>query len=168
MMNRSILKFAGAALLMAAPIAPVLAQQAPAINVGMQVVDTANAAVGQIIALRDGTVTLKTDRHEIPLPATSFALRDGKLFFAMTRAQVNAEYEKALADAEASLAVGATVKGLGGTPVGTIESIDDQNVLIKLTTGQSVQLPRNGIAGGADGAVIGITAADLAAKVSNN
>ena len=168
MMNRSILKIAGAAFLMAVPIAPALAQQAPAINVGMQVVDTANGAVGQIVAMRDGTVTLKTDRHEIPLPATSFALRDGKLFFAMTRDQVNAEYEKALAEAQASLVVGAAVKGLGGTPVGTIESIDDQNVLIKLTSGQSVQLPRNGIAGRPDGAVIGISAADLAKKVSSN
>ncbi len=168
MMNRSILKLAGAALLASAPLVPAIAQQAPAITVGMQVVDTANAAVGQIVAMRDGTVTLKTDRHEIPLPATSFALRDGKLFFAMTRAQLNAEYDKALAAAEASLAVGATVKGLGGTPVGTIESIDDQKVVIKLTSGQVVQLPRNGIAGGQDGAVIGITAADLAKKVSSN
>ena len=168
MMNRSMLKLAGAALLAAAPVVPALAQQAPAITVGMQVMDTADASVGQIVAMRDGTVTLKTDRHEIPLPATSFALRDGKLFFAMTRDQVNAEYEKALAEAEASLAVGATVKGLGGTPVGTIESIDDQNVMIKLTGGQSVQLPRGGIAGGPDGAVIGISAADLAEKVSGN
>lgn len=167
MMNRLIMKLAGAALLVAAPVVPALAQ-APAINVGMQVVDTANTAVGQIVAMRDGTVTLKTDRHEIPLPATSFALRDGKLFFAMTRAQVNAEYEKALAAAEASLAVGATVKGLGGTPVGTIESIDDQKVMIKLAGGRVVQLPRNGIAGGPDGAVIGITAADLAKKVSTD
>ncbi len=168
MMNRSILKLAGAALLVAAPAVPVVAQQAPAINVGMQVVDTANAAVGQIVAMRDGTVTLKTDRHEIPLPATSFALRDGKLFFAMTRAQVNAEYEKAMAVAEASLAVGAAVKGLGGTPVGTIESIDAEKVMIKLSGGQVIQLPRTGIAGGPDGAVIGITADDLAEKVSSN
>ena len=168
MMKRSMLKLAGAALLVAAPVAPAFAQAAPAISVGMQVVDTADAAVGQIVAMRDGTVTLKTDRHEIPMPATSFALRDGKLYFAMTRAQVNAEYEKALADAEASLAVGATVKGLAGTPVGTIESIDEQNVMIKLTGGQSVQLPRSGIAGGPDGAVIGISAADLAKKVSSD
>jgi len=167
-MKHLALKLAGLALLAATPVAPAIAQPAPAITVGMKVVDVANKEVGLISARNDTTVTLRTDRYEIPLPSSSFALRDGKLYFAMTREQVNAEYAKALAAAEASLVVGAPVKGLGGTPVGTIASIDDQKVTIKLTAGQLVELPRSGIAGGQDGAVIGITAADLAKQVSSN
>ena len=167
-MNRFISKLVGVALLAATPIVPIAAQPAPAINVGMKVVDVKNADVGMISAMREGTVTLKTDRHEIPLPATSFALRDGKLYFGMTREAVNGEYEKVQAAAEASLAVGSPVKGLAGAPLGTIESIDAQKVTIKLASGQLVQLPRSGIVGGADGAVIGISAADLAKQVSAN
>ena len=166
-MKPLVTKLIGAALLAAAPVAPASAQAAPTVTVGMKVVDTASAPVGTIVARNGTTVTLKTDAHEVPLPSSSFTVQDGTAYFGMTRAQLNAEYEKTLAAAEASLAPGAIVKGLNGKSLGTIESIDAEKVMLKLDSGQRVELPRSGIAGGADGAVIGITAEDLARLVSS-
>lgn len=157
-----------AALLAAAPMAPAMAQQAAAatVKVGMPVVDVSGAAVGTITSRKDDSVTLQTDRHEIPLQSSSFTVQAGKAYFGMTRAEVNAEYEKMLAEAKASLVPGAVVNGLGGARLGTIAAIDDQTVTLKLDSGQSVQLPRSGVAGRPDGAVVGITAEELAKKVS--
>jgi preprotein translocase subunit YajC len=171
MMKPLTTKFFAVALIAAAPavaMAAPAAPPAPAVKVGMKVVDTANAEVGMIVARNDTTVTLKTDAHEIPLSSSSFTVQGGKAYFGMTRAQVNAEYEKGMAAAQASLVPGAVVKGLNGNRLGTIASIDEQKVVLKLDSGQSVELPRSGIAGRADGAVAGITAEDLAAKVAAN
>ena len=167
MMKTLILRISAAALIAAAPFVAAAAQgTAGTVSVGMPVVDVSGAAVGVIASRNGDNVTLKTDRHEIPFPAGSFTVQDGKAHFAMTRAQANAEYEKVLAAAEASLAPGAEVKGLGGKRLGTIESIDETNVTLKLDSGQSVQLPRSGVVGGPDGAVAGISAEDLAKEVS--
>lgn len=168
-MKLSISSMFAAALLVAAPAAPAVAQQAPAaVKVGMQVVDVSGAIVGTISGRKDDSITLKTDRHDIPLPTSSFTVQDGKAYFGMTRTQVNAEYEKMLAEAEASLVPGAIVNGLGGKRLGTIEAIDDEIVTLKLDSGQSVQLPRSGVAGRPDGAVVGITAEQLAEKIAGS
>jgi len=169
MMKALIPSMFTAVLLAAAPVAPAMAEPAAAtVQVGMPVVDVSGAAVGTITSRKDDSVTLKTDRHEIPLQSSSFTVQAGKAYFGMTRAEVNAEYEKMLADAKASLVPGAVVNGLGGTRLGTIAAIDEQSVTIKLDSGQSVQLPRSGIAGRPDGAVVGITAEELAKKVSES
>ena len=167
-MRKLIFKLASAALIAAAPVAAAAAQAAAAISVGMPVVDVSGAPVGVIASRKGDSVMLKTDLYEIPLGVGSFTVQDGKAYFGMTRAQANAEYEKLQAAAKASLAPGAPVKGLAGTKIGTIASIDETSVTLKLESGQSVILPRSGIAGGPDGAVVGITAEDLARKVSGN
>lgn len=169
MMNRLTRNMLAAALFAAAPLATAAAQPAQGqVAVGMQVIGPADGVVGVIASMNGGNVTLKTDRHSIPMPAASFTVQEGKAYFGMTQAQVNAEYEKAMAAAEASLAPGAAVKGLNGVKLGTIQAIDSDNVTLKLDSGQVVILPRSGVAGRPDGAVIGITAEELAAKVSGN
>ena len=72
------------------------------------------------------------------------------------------------AAAEASLAIGSPVKGTGGADIGTIESIDTEFVTLKLTSGKSVRIPRSGIAGSAQGAVVGLTVADLETQTSGD
>jgi hypothetical protein len=163
-----MMKLFSSTLIAAAVFAAAPAAAAPAVTVGMKVVDTANADVGMIVARNDTTVTLKTDAHDIPLPTSSFTVQEGKAYFGMSRAQVNAEYEKTMAAAQASLVPGAVVKGLNGNRLGTIESINEAKVVLKLDSGQSVELPRSGVAGRADGAVAGITAQDLAAQVGSD
>lgn len=127
----------------------------------MQVVDPSGGAVGTVTGLKGDMLILKTDKHEVQLPLTSFTADQGKLLFGMTAAQLNAETEKALAAANAAVAVGANVFGSDGTQAGTIEALDDQLVTIKLASGQSVKLPRSGVAGSPKGAVLGVTTAQL-------
>lgn len=148
------------------PTASALAQTA-GISVGMQVVDTSGSAVGTVTGINGDVLTVKTDRHEVALPRSSFTPNDGKLLFGMTQAALNAATEKSLAEAQANLVAGAAVKGPEGAPVGTIDTIDAEFATIKLQSGKLVRIPRSGVVGSADGAVIGLTAAQLEAQVTS-
>jgi len=129
----------------------------------MQVVDTAGNPVGVITSMKNGNVVLKTDKHEVQLPAASFTPSNGKLLFGMTEAQVDAAAEQVVADSQAAIKPGAEVYGMGGALAGTIDSMDDQYVTIKLTTGELVRVPKNGVAAANGKVVVGATAAQLKA-----
>jgi preprotein translocase subunit YajC len=109
---------------------------------------------------------LRTDKHEARLPVASFTPHEGKLVMAMTRDELNAEIEKTMTAAAAKLAEGASVNGSQGSLVGTVEKLEEGFVTLKLTSGTLVRLPRSGIAAGANGAVIGMTAAELEAAAA--
>ena len=157
--------FVGAALALAAPAAPALAQ---AMTVGMQVVDTKGAPVGTVIAVQGDNLQVKTDKHEALLPKASFTPDAGKLLFGMTQAELDTEIEKSLAAAEASVAPGASVKGLSGTEIGKIESVSDGNVVIALSSGKKIQVAKTGVRGNPDGTVtVGLTAEQLDAQVQS-
>ena len=168
-MQRIIVGFASL-LLAAAPVASAYAQAAPAnaFAPGTQVVDVNGGAVGTVTSVNGDVVTVKTDRLDANLSKSSFTPNEGKLLFGMTQAELNAAVEKDKAAAEASLAVGAEVKGTGGASLGTIDAIDAEFVTIKLASGNKVRIPRAGIVGSASGAVIGLTADELEAQVSGD
>lgn len=156
------LAFALSSFVLAASAVPAVAQ-----SVGMPVVDAQGGAVGTVTAIDGDLLVVKTDRHEAALPRASFRAADGKLMFAMTQAQLNAEIEKSQATARAAIAAGATVKGLAGAVLGTIESVDGQNAVIKLTSGSSVSIPLTGLSGNADGTVVvGLTAEQIEKQLS--
>ncbi|MGN6590818.1 MAG: hypothetical protein ACTHKE_11060 [Sphingomicrobium sp.] len=141
---------------------PLVAQ-----SVGMRVVDTAGAPVGTVTAIQGENLQIKTDKHDALLPKASFSVSDGKLLFGMTQAQLDSVIERSQAAASASIAQGATVKGLGGTPVGTIAAIADGKVTIDLQSGKKIAVAQEGLRGNADGSVtIGSSAAQLEALVS--
>lgn len=148
-----------AAALAASPLALSAAAAATPAEVkpGMQVVDPSGGAVGMVAGVKGDSLILKTGTHEVQLPLASFTANQGKLLFGMTAAQLQA----AMASAQASVAAGANVYGSDGTLAGTIESIDDNLVTIKLASGASVRVPRNGVSGSDKGASLGITTAKL-------
>lgn len=149
--------FAAAPLAFSSAIAATPAEVQP----GMQVVDPSGGAVGMVTGIKGDMLILKTGKHEVQLPLTSFTANEGKLLFGMTAAQLDAATEQALAAAKAQVAPGANVYGSDGTLAGTIESIDESLVKIKLANGQSVRLPRNGVSGSDKGAALGVTTAKL-------
>lgn len=161
---RLLVAFASVSLALASP---ALAQ-AGGFTIGAQVLDSSGNPVGTITAVNGDVVTVKTDKVEANLGKGSFAQQDGKLYIGNTQAELNALVQQQNAAAEASLAVGATVKGTGGAEIGTIEAIDAEFVTLKLTSGKSVRIPRSGIAGSAQGAVVGLTVADLEAQTSGD
>ncbi len=133
---------------------------------GARVSDTQGGEVGTVTRVDGQFVVLRTDKHEVRLPIASFTPAEGGLLIALTRAQLNAEVEKTLAEAAAKLAPGAAVTGSQGSPVGTIQAIEGEFVTLKLTSGTLVRLPRSGIAPAPGGAVIGMTAAELDAAAA--
>ena len=131
---------------------------------GWEVVDTQGQKVGIVVAIDGDTgLIIRTDKHDVKFPVTSVTKSNGKLLVALDQAGLNAKF-----DADSSLAVGKPVKGTGGTELGTIDQIDDQYVTLKLTSGQTVKLPRNGIVGNATGAVAGISLDQLQAQLSGS
>ena len=148
-------------LTVAAPMAPSFAQTA-----GQQVVDTTGAGVATVVRVDGDNVVVKTDKHEVALPKTSFTPHEGKLLFGMTQAQLNAEVEKSQAEAAKAIAPGATVKGSDGAVAGTIDSVDVDTVTIKVASGALVRVPRTGVAAGNGEVVVGLTAADLQAQAA--
>jgi preprotein translocase subunit YajC len=147
--------------MLAASPSVAVAQTPSAIVPGMQVVDPSGATVGTVYSVKGQDLIVKTDKHEVLLPATSFTPSQGKLLFALTQAQLNAQTEQAIAEANAKLVAGTSVYGQAGTLAGTIEAIDETTVTLKLTSGSLIRIPRNGIAPGPKGAVLGISAAEL-------
>ncbi|UUR06784.1 DUF2171 domain-containing protein [Sphingomonas glaciei] len=147
------------AIALAVP-AIAVAQAAP-ITPGMQVVDPSGGVVGTVSSVRGDQLVVKTDRLEVLLPATSFTPNQGKLLFALTQAQLNAQTEAAQAAANAKLVAGTSVYGPNGTLAGTIDSIDAETVTLKLTSGKLVKMARNSIAPSEQGAVLGVSAAEL-------
>ena len=136
---------------------------AAAITVGATVKDTQGGVVGTITRVEGGHLVLKTDRHEVTLPVSSFTATDDGALFAMTRDQLNAEVDKAKAAADAQIVAGATVRGAAGAVVGTIEAVDAEFVTVKLTSGTTIRLPRNAVAGSPNGPVTGMTAEQIEA-----
>lgn len=114
-----------------------------------------------VTGIKGTNLILKTDKHEVQVPLSSFTASQGKLLYAMTAAQLDAETEKAMAAASASVAVGAQLYGSDGTLAGEIEALDDNLVTVKLTNGSSVRIPHAGVAGSANGAIVGVTTAQL-------
>lgn len=146
--------------------APAVAQAPAGVTVGMKVTDTSGAPVGTVIGIKGANLLIKTDKHEAQLPSNSFTVDGGKLLFGMTQAQLDAQIEQSLAAANSAIAAGATVKGVGGTPVGTIDSVADGNVTITLQDGKKIAVPQQGLRGNSDGSVtIGYTSAQLQALV---
>jgi hypothetical protein len=133
---------------------------------GNQVVDTTGATVGTVVSVSGDQVVVKTDKHQVQLPKTSFTASDGKLLFGMTQAQLNAEIEKSQAEAQAKIVPGASVKGSDGKVVGSIDSIDEQFATIKLTSGKSVRVPRSALAANGEGASIGLSSEAIEAQAS--
>lgn len=163
MRSTRLARFALAASLAAAPILTTSAIAATPAEVkpGMQVVDPAGGTVGTVTAVKGGNLVLKTDKHELHLPLTSFTASEGKLLFGMTAAQLNAEADKQMAAASAAVVVGAQVYGSEGTLAGQIEAVDAELVTIKLTGGASVRIPRSSVGGSDKGAVLGMTTEQL-------
>ena len=135
---------------------------------GMQVTDPKGGPVGTVKAVQGDNLLVNTGTHEILLPKASFTAQDGKLYFGMTQAELNAAFEKASSAADAAVAAGAPVKGLQGTEIGKIDSVTDSGVVIALPSGQKIQVARNGVRGNADGSVtVGLTAEQLSAATSS-
>ena len=159
----SVRKFLAASALSAALLfAGAASAQAPA--VGAAVTDPQGGAVGTVTAADAEYVTLRTDRHEVRLPVSSFAVSESAVLIALTRDQLNTQMDEALARAQQAFAVGATVYDRAGATVGQVTALDEQTLTVQLGS-QQIRLPRSAVAAGQNGLMIGATVAELQAQL---
>lgn len=147
-------------------VSTVAAHAAPAptqaaVGVGTEVVDTAGKPVGSVISMSGGYYVVRTDRHEARLPTASFTPHEGMLIFGLSREQLNAEVEKALAAAQAQVTKGAAVMGSGGVLAGTIEAVDAGFLTLRTPDGKLLRLPRSAVAPAPEGLRMAITTEEL-------
>lgn len=159
----SLRKLLAATALSAALILPAAAP-AQTLAVGTAVTDADGGAVGTITAIDGDNVVLRTDRHEISLPASSLTATEEAALIGLTRDQLNAQVDQMLAQAQQAFAVGATVRDREGATVGEVQALDDETLTVQLGE-QQIRLPRAAVAAGPDGLVIGATVAELQAQI---
>ena len=156
-------------LALAAPAhadADVALQPAVAAQEGTEVRHISGDLVGMVTRVDRDHLVVKTDRHEAKLPKSSFTPHEGRLLIALTREQLNASVESTLARADEQIVAGASVRGTRGAMVGTIESLGENFVTIKLASGALLRIPNSGIAPSAGGPVVGASAAELEAAAA--
>ena len=155
-------------LALSAALAIGLASPAAAqtgISAGATVTDAEGGTVGTIASVDGQSVILRTDRHEVRLPVSSFRVTDDAILFGATREQLNADLDRMAAQAQQAIAIGAEVRDRDGALIGPIAATDESTLTVRLGE-QLIRLPRDSVAAGPEGLVIGATVAELQAQAS--
>jgi hypothetical protein len=141
---------------------PALAQ---ALRAGATVTDPQGGTVGTITAIDGANVVLRTDRHEVRLPAAAFTATADAVLFGATRDQLNADVDRLQAEAQRLFAVGTPVRDRDGAAVGPVQALDEQSVTVQLAAGL-VRLPRAAFAPSNGALVTGASLAELTAAAT--
>ncbi len=138
------------------------------VKAGAAVSDTSGNPVGTIESVNGDLAVVSTGTTKVSLPVSSFGQGAKGPILAMTKAELDAAASGAQANAKSELAAqlkaGASVYGSDGASVGTVESADAQFVTLNLGD-QKAKLPLESFSKGAQGPVIGMTAAELKAAI---
>jgi len=162
-MKKVFLGISAAALLSGAALAA-----GAGVKAGAAVSDTSGNPVGTIESVSGDLAVVSTGTNKVSLPVSSFGQGTKGPIIAMTKAELDAAASGAQANARneliAQLTAGASVYGSDGASVGTVDAADAQFVTLNLGD-QKAKLPIESFSKGAQGPVIGMTAADLKAAV---
>lgn len=119
-----------AAILSASPIAANAAELAA----GAKVTGPEGNAVGTVVSVENGIAVVDTGKHKAPLPANVFGETPDGFTISVTKAQIDSMIEQQMAEAaakrDAALMVGANVVTSDSQPLGTVNEIDGDNVVI--------------------------------------
>jgi preprotein translocase subunit YajC len=139
------------------------------VKAGAAVSDTTGAPVGTIEAVNGDLAVVSTGTSKVSLPVSAFGQGAKGPVIAMTKTQLDSAASGAKASAQAELKAqltkGTSVYGSDGGVVGTVDTVDAQFATLALGD-QKVKLPLDSFAKGAQGATIGMTAAELKAAAS--
>lgn len=159
---------AAAAALALSSVAAQAQEAAPAVELSSGATVTGNDgnAIGTIAEITDAAVLVDTGTHKIALPANAFGTSDAGPTLNITKAALEEAYAAQLAaQAEAlaaALVVGAEVQTADPQPLGTIDMIEGENVVLVRTDESKVTLPKELFAVDAEGHLVArITMAQL-------
>jgi hypothetical protein len=147
--------FAAGALSLASLSTAALAQ-----DVGATIMGNDEAAVGTVVS-NDGTnVVIDTGKHKVTVGTESFAENAGVWSVNITKGELDAQMDQAVAEAaarlEAALVPGTAVVTADAKPLGAIDMIDGGNVVVKGENDFIVTLPKDMFAVNAEGALMAL------------
>jgi len=159
-------KFLLATALSAALLLPAVPAAAQAtLAAGATVTDPDGGEVGTIASVDGDHVVLRTDRHEVRLPAASLAVTEDAILISLTREELNAQLDQMLAQAQQTIAVGTIVHDRDGVVVGPVEAVSEETVTVKLGE-QPILFPRSAVQPGRAGLMVGASLAELQAQAA--
>lgn len=158
-------KFLAASAVSAGLLLALPAAAQTGLRAGATVTDPQGGEVGTIVSIDGDHLILRTDRHEIRLPAASFTATDEAVLFALSRDELNASVEQALAQAQQAIEVGVVVYDRDGAEIGAVQAADEQMVTVGLGDA-AIRIPRTSFAPGENGPIVGLTVAELRAQVA--
>lgn len=145
-------------LLAAAALALVPAA-ATAQDVGATVTGNDGQPVGTVLSNNGTVVMVDTGTHHVPLPINVFANGEGGPTLNTTRAELDAIYERQLAETaaarDAALVEGAAVVTSDAQVLGSVDLIDGDNIVIRQGD-FVVTLPRNLLAVNGEGKLMAL------------
>ena len=159
------------ALTAATAVAALAANPGMAQDVGDTVMGNDGNAIGTVAETNDQAVLVTVDDYQIALPANLFGEGETGPTLNVTKAQLVQMHEQQLAEAEAALAAalveGAAVVTADPQPLGTVDTIDEANVVIVREDESKVTLPKEMFAVDQNGALVArIMMADLEAALA--
>lgn len=129
------------------------------ITAGATVYGPQGGIVGTVESVAGGVVTVDTGKHKAPLPANAFGAGESGPTITVTQAQINAMLDEQVAAAAAqrdvALIPGAMVHTAKNAMLGTVKSVEGDNVIVDLETG-AVALKREHFAVDANGTLIAL------------
>ena len=164
-MTRTNFTAATAALALALAAGPALAQ-----DVGATVTGNDGNPIGTVLSNDGTTVTIDTGTHQVPLGPESFAITDTGPTLNTTKAELDATFGTMMAEQQAALTAalvaGAPVVTADAQPLGTIDTVNADDVVID-KGGSPMALPKDLFALDANGAVMVLASlADIEAAVA--
>ncbi len=159
------------ALTAAAALAALAANPALAQDVGETVMGNDGNPIGTVAQANEQAVLLTVGEYQIALPANLFGTSDAGPTLNVTREQLVQLHEQQLAEAaaalEAALVEGAAVVTADPQPLGTIDSIDGENIVVVREDESLVTLPKEMFVVDPNGALMArIMMADLEAALA--
>ncbi len=135
------MKFAKlASVIVAATSLASAAHAAEAVTVGATVYGPEGNAVGTVESVADGVVTLDTGKHRAPLPANAFGSSEQGPTITVTKAQLDTMLDEQVAAAnarrDAALIASAAVIAADNQPLGTIDSVDGDTIVVMRGSGK--------------------------------
>ncbi|WP_162935641.1 hypothetical protein [Tsuneonella amylolytica] len=163
------MKFARLAALAAVAAATLPAAAMAQVAAGATVYGPQGGVVGTIVSVEGGVVTLDTGTHKAPLPENAFGKSDKGPTITVTKMQIDDMVSQQLAAATAArdtaLVAGAPVVSAGGAPLGTIDSVEGDAVVLASTSGK-VELKREHFAVNQQGALMALFTAEQVATAA--
>jgi hypothetical protein len=124
---------------------PASATASAQVSAGDTIYGSDGQSIGTVADAREDAILIDTGTHKIPVPADALGASDKGPTLNITKDELNEQYAQQLAQAaarlEAVLVAGAQIATADAQPLGTVKSVEGDNVVLESEVGP-LTLPR--------------------------